>query len=124
MSDLAPKRRCFQLGLMRLLVAVAIVCVCLAWLIRERSIVNERRAIIDMIVSDGGAVGSVGDGTRYRPEVVSWFRECMGDQAIPWIALKHGSSDANVASVKAAFPEANVGAFELPIDTANSYVHP
>lgn len=119
-----PDRRRIRYSLGVLLGIVTIAACCTAWLAREWSVVRERQLLQRKIVAEGGAIGDTTIDLGYTPEPVSWLRRLLGDDEVPWIGLHPGSTDADMQRVEAIFPEADVGVFEMPVDSVAPYIHP
>jgi hypothetical protein len=101
MIDLKPKRRWFQFSLRTMFVVITAFGVWLGW---QFHVIQNRKALIKHLESNGGTIGYSGD-SPLQPKI-SWFRQLLGDRAVQFISL--GNSDAPSEPVKAVFPEADI----------------
>ena len=119
-----PTRRWFRFSLRTVLVTSAVLAGVLGWIAMNAHLVQTRRAMLTSIVDHGGSYGTEIYDPRTEPVDIPWIRKWLGDETVFWIGLRNGSTADEIERVKAIFPEADVGAFEYPIDSIPTYVHP
>jgi hypothetical protein len=117
MSEPTPptRRRWYQFGLGTMLVVTAIVAVWLAW---ELSYIRERQAWL----RDNPAFVhrmEPGEETALPEPHISWWRGCLGDDAVQLIVCPAGWSESERDRVQTMFPEATLG-FALDSAPADS----
>jgi hypothetical protein len=106
MPEPAPPCRRFQFRLRTLLIAVTLFCVMGGYLAREAKIVQERRA----------EWKSVKGHVSFRNEddfgVLNWTRRALGDRPVYIIELPEETEPAEIARLRAIFPEGRIRLFD------------
>jgi hypothetical protein len=125
-----PKRHHFQFSLRTLMIVVTLLCVVGGYVGWQAKKVNERKTLLERVVSDGGGYFRVSLGPRDHEEYSvcgaipgngkwlvpsheypppSWIRRWLGDDRICTIWLPKSFSATDLAIIAEGFPEAGVG---------------
>jgi len=105
-----------RFSLRLLLLAVAVLCACLAW---ERSVVMERRAAIRKIYGKTGTVSFVAWdylGHRLVPRP-RWTRRLFGDDAVDYFDFSADADPVDLQLAAELFPEARILRQGAPLDS-------
>jgi hypothetical protein len=106
-----PKRHWLRFSVRTLLLAITLLCVWLGW---QVSIVNERKAVKQLLLEHDGAyppVHVLGPGDSEWPAVPSRVRGWLGDTT-HFSVWAYDLTDEEFERVGRAFPEADVDVYD------------
>lgn len=100
-----PRRRWFRFSLRTMFVVVTVFAVFLAWPVGEWRFVQHRKVVLHEVRSSFGSYMGTWPG---KPSRHAGIGRLFGDVSVDEIALIPDTTEAQLARVRAAFPEADV----------------
>jgi hypothetical protein len=110
MADQPSPRRRFQFRLQTLMISVTLFCVVAGgYVVAQRQIVKERRAILEDVLIRGGIAHPDISWPNGPPVTrLSWVREWLGDKAMKWIVIPTGATAEEEERIRSLFAEAQI----------------